>query len=309
LSTPGTKLDVAPPPSGTKSSGRRLAWARWLTTPGSRPAALMARVQANRVWQHHFGTGLVATTENLGISGALPSHPELLEYLANELVRGGWSIKNLHRLLLTSSVYLQTSTLQPAAYKLDPDDRLLWRYPLVRLDAEALRDAMLATSGQLNRDLGGPYVPTTRNELGEVLVKVDGPGALRRSLYLQQRRTQTLSLLNVFDSPSMVFNCIQRPTSTMPLQSLSLLNSDFVVAQASHFADRLAREAGQQLTARVARAYFLALAREPSPDETAAALEFVILQLGHYAGRSDVEHRAWSDFCQMLLASNAFLYV
>jgi hypothetical protein len=309
LSPRGATLSVAPPPSGAKSTGRRLAWVRWLTEPGSRQASLMARVQANRVWQHHFGTGLVATTENLGVSGAFPSHPELLDHLAGELVRSGWSIKALHRLLLNAAVYRQTSTLDSAAFKVDPDDRLLWRFPLVRLDAEALRDAMLATSDQLDRDFGGPYVPTTRNELGEVLVKQGADGALRRSVYLQQRRTQTLSLLNVFDSPSIVFNCVQRPTSTMPLQSLSLLNSEFVVTQADAFATRLEREAGPQAADRVAQAYLIALAREPNGDEIQAALAFVEGQRSQYDGRPDAPHRAWSDFCQMLLASNAFLYV
>ncbi len=309
LSEAGTTLEARAPFEGSQSTGRRLAWARWLTRENSRSAALVARVQANRLWQHHFGTGIVATPDNLGTSGAPPSHPELLDYLAGRFAESGWSTKALHRLVLNSAVYRQTSALQPAAYAVDPDNRLLWRHSLQRLDAESLRDAMLVVSGQLDRQFGGPYVPTTRDELGEVLVKLDTPGANRRSIYLQQRRTQTLSLLNVFDAPTMVFNCVQRPASTMPLQSLSLLNSEFVVGQARNFAERLVREAGDRPEARVNHAFLLTVAREATPAELQAGLEFVTDQRNQYAGQAEAEARAWADFCQMMLASNAFLYV
>jgi hypothetical protein len=309
LSEPGATLDIKPPSADSKSTGRRLAWVRWLTEPDSRQAALLARVQANRIWQHHFGVGLVATSDNLGASGSPPSHPELLDYLASQMIRSGWSMKAMHRLLVTSAAYRQTSRLAPKAFAIDPENRLLWRYSVRRLDAESLRDAMLAVAGQLDTRMNGPYVPTTRNELGEVLGKADGPAANRRSLYLQQRRTQTLSLLNVFDSPSLVFNCVQRPTSTMPLQSLSLLNSDFVVRQAAAFAVRTLHEAGAEPAARVAHAHLLAVGREPTSDETRTSLEFVDAMRRHYAGSADGETRAWSDFCQMLLASSEFLYV
>ncbi len=309
LSDPSSTLNIKPPFAGSKSSGRRLAWARWLTQPGSRPAALLARVQVNRIWQHHFTTGIVATTENLGASGALPSNGDLLDYLGARFIRSGWSTKAMHRMLLASAAYRQESQLDPKAFAADPDNRLLWRYSLTRLDAESLRDAILSVSGQLDRSFGGPYVPTTRDEQGEVLVKPDTPGGLRRSMYLQQRRTQTLSFLGVFDSPTIVFNCVQRPSSTMPLQSLSLLNSDFVVTQAGHFARRLADEAGPQAEARVARAFLLALARSPQPAEMQAALTFVKTQRELYGDSADGEPKAWTDFCQMLLASNSFLYV
>jgi hypothetical protein len=266
-------------------------------------------VQVNRIWQHHFGAGIVSSTENLGASGAPPSHEELLEYLAAEFIRSGWSTKHMHRLLLGSAAYRRTSALNDKAFGVDPDNRLLWRYSLRRLDAESLRDAMLAVSGRLDRRFGGPYVPTTRDEFGEVLIQPDMPGALRRSIYLQQRRTQTVSLLGVFDSPTIVFNCIERPASTMPLQSLSLLNADFVVSQAGHFASRLASDAGPQTEARLARAFLLALGRPADPSQISASREFVETQRGHYAEAADADARAWADFCQMLLASNAFLYV
>src|SRR5262249_7661846 len=157
-----------------------------------------------------------------------PSHPELLEYLAGEFVRSGWHVKQLHRLMLNSAAYRQTSALNETAHKLDPDNRLLWRWTVRRLDAEAIRDAMLATADRLDASMGGPYVARSRDGAGEVVVVGGAAGANRRSLYLQQRRTQTLSLLGVFDSPSLVVNCVQRPVSTIPLQSLSLLNSPFL---------------------------------------------------------------------------------
>ena len=197
---------------------------------------------ANRIWQHHFGTGLAATSDNLGYTGSPPTHPELLEFLAAELVRSGWSAKALHRLIVTSSVYRQSSAPRPEAARVDPDNRLLARFPLRRLDAEAIRDAMLAASGELDDRPGGPYVPTDRTDSGEVVVDESAAGATRRSVYLQQRRTQIASLLEVFDAPSIVTTCTRRLPSTIPLQSLSLLNSDFVVARAHKLAERLERE-------------------------------------------------------------------
>ena len=299
------------------STGRRLALARWLTKPGSRPAALLARVLANRIWQHHFGTGLSATSDNLGYTGSAPTHPELLEFLAGELVRSGWSAKALHRLILTSSVYRQSSAPQPKAARVDPDNRLLARFPLRRLDAEAIRDAMLAASGELDDRQGGPYVPTDRTESGEVVADESTAGATRRSVYLQQRRTQIASLLEVFDAPSIVTTCTRRLPSTIPLQSLSLLNAGFVVARAESSpsgssAIASARAAGQAGDdARITRAFLLTTGRAPDQDERDAARRFLETQPSRYPGQAEADARrhAWADFCQMLLASNAFLYV
>ncbi|HTM52759.1 MAG TPA: PSD1 and planctomycete cytochrome C domain-containing protein [Pirellulales bacterium] len=300
------------------STGRRLAWARWLMEPGSRAAALVARVQVNRIWQHHFGAGLVRTSDNLGTSGAHPSHPELLEYLAARFVESGWSVKAMHREMLRSAAYRRTSASNSSAAVADPDNRLLWRASLRRLDAESIRDAILAVSGQLAMRMGGPYLPTKREESGEVVVG-DASAVGRRSLYLQQRRTQTLSVLNVFDAPSIVFNCVERPRSTMPLQSLSLLNSDFVVAASGAFAERIAGEVGDAPETRVQRAYETAFGRPPDHEEQATAIKFVARQREVYAdshagsdsnaGSDSAEAGAWRDFCQMLLASSPFLYV
>jgi len=330
LTPPGEAFDAAPPFPGAPTTGRRLAFARWLTRPGSPAASLVARVMVNRVWQHHFGTGLVTTPDNFGMSGAEPSHPELLEYLADEFVRGGWSIKNLHRLILNSAVYRQSTELRPEPFAEDHDNRLLWRFPVQRLSAEAIRDAMLTLSDELDPRLYGHYVPTTRQEDGNVLVSESVEGAHRRGIYLQQRRTQVNTLLALFDSPVIVTNCSVRGTSTIPLQSLALLNSEFVRARAKAFADRLEREAGPDTSARIDLAFRLATGKPPSDAERTAAERFLSDQTILYVERERdaqqgvqqkasqqgdgrraqaAETGAWSDFCQMLLASNAFLYV
>ena len=215
------------PESTITTSGRRLALANWITKPESRAAALLARVTVNRWWQHHFGTGIVATPDNLGYSGSPPSHPDLLDYLAGEFVRRGWSEKAIHRLILHSAVYRQSSRPVPAATKVDPDNRLLAHFPFRRLDAEAIRDGMLAVSGELNPQMYGPYVATQRSAEGDV-ISPENPAGRRRSVYLQQRRTQVVGMLEAFDAPSITFNCTARPRTTVPLQVLKLLNSEFI---------------------------------------------------------------------------------
>jgi hypothetical protein len=335
LSDPSNGYKPTPRPSGpwsasgSTTTSRRAAFARWLTRPGSRPAALLARVLVNRIWQHHFGIGLAATPENLGYTGSPPAHPELLEFLAVELARSGWSAKALHRLIVTSTVYRQSSASPPLsqARRVDPADRRLDHYPLRRLDAEQIRDAMLAASGELDSRQGGPYVATDRNQSGEVIVDESHQGATRRSIYLQQRRTQIESLLDVFDAPSIVTTCTRRLPSTVPLQSLTLLNSGFVAARAKRLAERLERDcpasapvsgASSSLRlkdadadARVARAFVLVAGREASRQERGASRRFLDAQPGRYPGlaAADARKAAWVDFCQMLLASNAFLYL
>jgi hypothetical protein len=317
LTDPENRYVPAPPFAGASTTGRRLALARWLTRLGSRPSALLARVLANRIWQQHFGTGLAATSDNLGYTGSPPTHPELLEWLASELVRSHWSAKALHRLIVTSRVYRQSSSPRPDASSIDPDNRLLSRYPLRRLDAEALRDAILAITGELADHHGGPYVPTHRDASGEVVVAESPEGTTRRSIYLQQRRTEITSLLELFDAPSIVTTCTRRVPATIPLQSLSLMNSDFMVIRAGKLATRLEHECNPGPDGRadhdawIGRAFLLAIGRPPAPDERASAGRFVATQPLRYPGlpESECRHRALVDFCQMLLASNAFLYV
>jgi hypothetical protein len=317
LCTSSNVYCLGPQPKGSTSSGRRSALARWATSPEN---PLFARVLVNRVWQHHFGTGIVATPDNLGQSGAKPTHPELLDYLASEFIRSGWSIKALHRLILNSAVYRQSSARRDDAFRVDPDNRLLWRYPLRRLDAESLRDAMLAVSGELDDKTGGPFVPAVRKPDGRIVVEEKTPGTRRRSIYLQQRRSQVVTLLALFDAPSIAANCSARTTSTVPLQSLALLNDEFVQARAEGLAHRLEREAGAAEEKRLDLAFQLVFGRPSTDDEQTAARRFLEGQRrllaqekrdrrSHAPRGNEEGRRAWTDFCQMLLASNAFLYV
>ncbi|MBS0263353.1 MAG: PSD1 domain-containing protein [Planctomycetes bacterium] len=317
LSDAGHPFQIRPVGETRKTTGRRLAFAHWITAPDSTAAALLARVQVNRVWHRHFGTGIVAPVDNLGISGALPSHPELLEWLAwNFAARSAsaetgtvpWSLKQLHRVILNSAAYRQSSRTDEVAFQKDPDNRLLWRYPVRRLDAEAIRDALLAVSGDLNPQVGGPFAATKRLDTGEVVPADPNGSGRRRSLYLQQRRTQVTSLLAVFDAPTIVFNSPQRPVSTMPLQTLALLNSEFVVERARNFARRL-ESAADADPARVRLAWLSAWNREPESHELTAALEFLEGQAAEHATDNSPRESAWADLCQMLLAANEFLYV
>ena len=306
LSTPHNSFRIGPRPAGSISTGRRSAFANWVASPEN---PLFARVMVNRIWQHHFGTGLVATSDNLGVSGAKPSHPELLDYLAAEFIRSGWSVKAMHRLILMSAVYRQTSAAKPGLDAIDPDNRLLSRYPLNRLDAESIRDAMLAISGEIDWRAGGHYVPSKRTAEGTVEVADNTDGAFRRSIYLQQRRTQVVTFLQVFDEPSIVTTCSRRSPLTAPLQSLVMLNSGFVRDRARHFAQRLILEAGPATDKRLDLAFRLIGGRSAVAEERHACDKFLESQRRVYSNEKDANERAWIDLCQMLLASNAFLYV
>ncbi len=289
-----------------KSSGRRLALARWLTSPEN---SAVVRVLANRVWQQHFGEGLVATVDNLGLTGAQPTHPELLDYLATEFIKSGWRLKSLHRLIVLSATYRQSAAMNEEAFTADPDNKLLWRFPTQRLDAESIRDAMLSVSGELDHEMGGPYVPAKTRDDGQVTVEESTPGAKRRSLYLQQRRTHPVTLLQVFDTAQMSPNATRRNPSTVSLQSLAMLNSDFLRARSRAFAAHLEKDCGADQTRRIEQAMLLAFGRKPKPEEQSAAEEFLRAQAASYAGKADQSERAWTDFCQMIFASNAFLYL
>ena len=316
---PGSEVDPGVPASmvtaknsytittvvGRVSSGRRTALANWVTSPEN---PLFAKVMVNRVWQHHFGTGLVATSDNLGMSGAKASHPELLDFLASEFVRSQWSVKALHRLILTSAAYRQSSASREGLDAIDPDNRLLARFPVRRLDAEAVRDSMLHISGELDARAGGPYVASKRTPDGVVEIPESLDGAKRRSVYLQQRRTQVVTFLQLFDAPSIVSTCGKRSPSTIPLQSLVLLNSEFARLRAKAFAARLLRDATDN-EKRLTLAFRLMAGREPLEAERVACVKFLAKQQELFAKDKDADMRAWADLCQMLLASNTFLYV
>jgi hypothetical protein len=305
LSTPKNRYQIEPPATGHLSTGQRTAFAKWVTSPEN---PLFARVMVNRIWQHHFGAGIVATSDNLGASGAKPSHPELLDYLASEFVRANWSVKSMNRLILRSAVYRQSSEPRDGVDRIDPDNRLLTRFPLRRLDAESIRDAMLHVSGELDTRAGVSYVPSKRTPEGTIEVGENVDGASRRSIYLQQRRTQVVTFLQLFDAPSIVTTCGKRSPSTVPLQSLALLNSEFARARSKTFAARLARAAGDPAK-RLDLAFRLACGRPPLADERSLCETFLSKQSAVFAREKDAESRAWTDLCQMLFASNAFLYV
>ncbi len=288
---------------------RRLALAQWMTQPDSRAAALLARVTVNRWWQHHFGTGIVATPDNFGYSGSPPTHPELLDYLAGEFISRGWSAKAMHRLILNSATYRQSSLPNDKAATVDPQNTLLWRYPFRRLDAEAIRDAMLAASGELDLQMYGPYVATQRAGDGDVVVNEQTAGAKRRSLYQQQRRSQVVGMLEAFDAPSIVFNCTARTSTTVPLQSLKLLNSEFIRLRAGALGKRVRMTAAEDEEKAIRLAFELTFGRMPSAEELIASREFLKAQPAEYAGQANAVELAWTDWCQMLLASNPFLYL
>ena len=305
----GRSVTWPPPAPGSRTTGRRLAWVRWLTEPGSPQAGLLARVTVNRVWQGHFGEGLVGTPDNLGLSGARPRNAGLLDSLAADFLDSGWSLKALHRRILLSETFRQSSQSRPEAAARDPDNTLLWRYPLHRLDAEAIRDAMLAVAGVLGPKSGGPFVPTPRRGDGEVVEDPTHPEARSRSVFLQHRRTQVPTFLGNFDAPSVVFNCTRRASTTMPLQALTLLNSEASRSRAGEMVQRLDAEAGSDDRARIRRAFLLACGREPDAGERDAYIRFLYLQRRVYSEESDREVRVWTDLCQSLFGLNTFLYL
>lgn len=265
-----TPLAVAPPWPGARQTGRRLAFARWLTQADH---PLTARVLVNRVWRHHFGAGIVRTLDNFGKTGDLPTHPELLDWLAREFVESGWSIKHLHRLLLTSTTYRQSSVSTPDRERLDPDNKLLSRMPLRRLEAEVLRDNLLAVADRLDPTAFGKPDDVEQNaQTG--LVSTPGAGKRsRRTIYLLQRRTQVLTLLEDFDLPQMSPNCIDRPVSTVAPQALHLMNNRGVYELAEDFARRVRAVADTDVARQIEVAWQFAFGRVPTSEEQRLAAE------------------------------------
>ncbi|HIA17881.1 MAG TPA: DUF1553 domain-containing protein, partial [Planctomycetaceae bacterium] len=220
----------------SKFSGRRLAYAKWLTS-GEHP--LVARVLVNRFWLHHFGRGIVQTPDEFGKLGMLPTHPQLLDWMASYFIENGWSLKQLHRLMMTSTAYRQSSLRNPESDKIDAGNEYYWHKSVQRLDAEIVRDRILAVSGKLDTTMFGAASSVKADDTGQVVVD----GSNRRSIYIQVRRTQPVAVLQVFDAPVMTVNCGKRTMSTGANQSLMLMNSDFVLNYAKAFAERVSKEA------------------------------------------------------------------
>lgn len=307
---------LSPKGRGEKSSGRRLALARWLTDWNSPAGALVAQVRVNRVWQHLFGKGIVETTDNFGFSGARPTHPQLLDWLAGEYVRNGGRLKPLLKLLMMSAAYRQTSeiSLIPLAQKgkgegasADPDNQLLGRMRLRRLEAEIVRDSLLAVGGKLNRAIGGPPIMTESMPNGMIVVKKQGmptpTSHYRRSLYLLGRRNYHPPMLNVFDQPLLTSNCTCRSPSAVVLQSLTMLNDDLVLEQAEALADRVKQAAGEgPVEKQVEIAFRIVLSRNPTMKELAWCAALMNTQVPS-------NPKALVNLCHMLLNTNEFLYI
>jgi hypothetical protein len=286
-------------PPGTKNP--RAALARWLNEPDH---PLTARVLVNRLWQYHFGQGIVATPNDFGVNGSRPSHPELLDHLANDFIANGRRLKPIHRLIVLSSAYRHSFAPTARGRRLDPDNRLLGYFPRRRLGAEEVRDAMLAVSGALNRRAGGPSVLVpVEADLVNLLydpsqweVTPDRAEHDRRSVYLLAKRNLPIPFTRVFDQPDAQTSCPRRESSTHALQALELLNGELSNRLALTFAERLTRECGPDPQKQVERAFRLVAGRPPSVEERAVALRFL---QGH----------PLREFTLVLFNLNAFLYV
>jgi hypothetical protein len=273
-------------PPITEGSGR-LQLAKWIASPDN---PLTARVIVNRVWQSHFGEGLVRTPGNFGKLGEPPTNPQLLDYLADLLVKSGWSLKELHRAIMLSAVYQQSSVAPEETLKADPDNRLLGRMSRQRLEAEAIRDSLLAVSGRLDRTLGGR---ATRDF-----------NTTRRTLYFMTIRSDRTSFRELFDAADPTAIIDKRTVSTVAPQALFLLNHPFALEQAKALAQRVLREGPADDAGKVGRLYVLLFGRPPSERET----EIGLAALRRAAGAAGTE-KAWEEYCQVLLCANEFIYI
>ena len=323
------------PPAGVKSTGRRSALAAWLTDPSN---PLPARVMVNRIWHYNFGRGIVATPGDLGRMGARPTHPELLDYLASYFVDNGWSIKKVQRLILLSNTYQEASDYDAKIAEADPDNKLLWHYPRHRMEAEAVRDSMLATSGLLNPQMGGPGVfppvpPGMLSELSATAVaggwrtEKDPAQSNRRSVYIFVRRNLPYPLLQEFDTANTFESCDYRKNTVTAPQSLDLLNNELILDWARSLAGRVFNDSGLTPAAQVDRAFRLAYGRGASADEQKIAEDFLTKQTPLMVARlasndakpplptnlpvgvDPARAAAFVDLCHMLMDSNEFLYI
>jgi mono/diheme cytochrome c family protein len=309
-----TALEVKPPWPGARKTGRRLAFARWLTRPEN---PLTARVYVNRVWKHHFGAGIVKSLANFGKAGSPPTHPEFLDWLSRELVRQGWSTKALHRLMLTSATYRQSSLMTPEPARLDPHNALFSRMPLRRMDAEVLYDTLLLAAGRLDERRYGPADPVEGRKDG-LVTPVGSERGWRRSVYVQQQRKQMATIFENFDLPQMNPNCIERRDANVAPQALHLMNNAMIHKLADHFAARVGKEVGNDPGRQIERVYLIALGRLPDHEERTIAAEALAaltrqwtLSLPHKASAKQEEpaQRALATFCHTMLNSAGFLYI
>jgi hypothetical protein len=315
------------PPASVESTGRRAALANWIASPEN---PLTARVMVNRIWNYHFGRGLVATPSNFGAAGDRPTHPELLDWLAGEFVRQGWSVKAMHRLIMNSSVYQQASTVEtPAAAGADPQNTLWWRFPRHRLEGETIRDAALAVAGELNPKMGGPSVfpelPPGMASRGGWKTS-EGAERNRRSVYVFVRRNTRYPMFEAFDMPDTHESCPRRDVTTSPIQALTMLNSAPAMEWAQGLAARALEGGRADREAQIALAYKLAYSRPPTPEESKMAFDFlqrhraIVAERARSGGKlagagtlpagvDAVDAATLIDFCHMLINANEFVYI
>ncbi len=343
---PGWPAVLGATSSAAVAKRPRTALAAWLTSPSN---PLTARVWVNRVWHYHFGRGLVATPGDFGLNGARPTHPALLDWLAARFARGSdgamengsggrkssrteflhrsntprlhhssvpaaacrpWSTKALHRLIVLSATYRQAARPHRGNRKRDPENRFLWRWAPRRLEAEAVRDSLLAVSGELDRKVGGPSVPLKKRQNYYLMELPEETGkVLRRTLYLEQRRDALPPTQSLFDGPSANESCPRRHVSTVALQPLFLLNSQFALDRATAFARRLVREAGADRERQITLAFELALARPPDVEERAAARSLLGGGASAATNSGAAPVAAPVNLCQMLMNANEFIYL
>ncbi|MCA9133085.1 MAG: DUF1553 domain-containing protein [Planctomycetales bacterium] len=317
------RIDSNDPQRST--TGRRLAYARHLTS-GQHP--LLARVLINRVWLHHFGRGIVDTPGDFGFLGSPPTHPQLLDWLADELMRCGWDLKRMHRLIMLSQTYQQSSARNETLDRLDPDNHLYARMSVRRLESEAIRDAMLCASGVMLEQMYGPPVPVKEDAVGQIVIgkeMLDGErkptgkeeqqeGVTRRSVYVQVRRSRPLAVLETFDIATVSPNCTLRTYSNVALQSLLLMNSQFSIDQAEQFADRLIRDESD-LSGQLSQAWLCCFGSQIDQDVLRELTDFVQGQAVAFSARDEklnpeaAQRLALASACQAMFSSNEFLYV
>ena len=282
----------------------------------------------NRIWANHFGTGIVKTLGNFGKVGAPPTHPELLDWLATEFVQQGWSMKSMHRLIVTSSAYRQSSAVTPAIEKSDPDNKLLSHMRMKRMEAEELYDTMLMISGKLDESRFGPPELVVIRDDG-LITPVGTPRGWHRGIYVEQRRTKLPTVMESFDLPAMSPNCVQRSVSVIAPQALHMMNDGMIARLAESFAERVRKEAPSNIETQIEKAYWIALSRPPNDDEKKVSLEIVrrlrdvktkaaIVSPSAVAakpagdqpaGIEDPSAMALEEFCHTLMSSAAMLYI
>jgi hypothetical protein len=304
-----------PPRNGYPTSGRRRALADFIASADN---PLTARVMVNRIWYQHFGQGIVSTPNNFGKMGTEPTNPALLDWLATEFMRQGWSIKQIQRLILNSETYKMSSAYHQAnSAAKDPSDRFLWRFPVKRLEAEIIRDSVLSASGDLNLEAGGPafFPPVPKSVASAVPIRgkwtltKEDPSTWRRSIYATVKRNLKYPMFEVFDQPNASLSCERREVTTVPTQALTLFNNETFLLQAQHLAERVQREAGSDPAAKVRLLYRIAYSREANDKEVQQALDFLKNRSSSSQSSGSVTLTPLAEFAHVILNSNEFLYI